>query len=145
MFLVLFRLTLQVTDVFLCPIRKTRSVLRAQKNVVEQKPTKGAARLGFCGTRAAEQAVSCYRLLSDVGFLQFLNNIFFICADFESLHNSTTYLAEYTSISEQAKKYYLFFIAYIISSIYSFRLIFFIKSIAFKPVKYIISKYIRVI
>jgi len=24
--------------------------------VVEQKPTKGVARLGFCGTRAAEQA-----------------------------------------------------------------------------------------
>jgi len=34
-------------------MRKTRSVLRAQKTVVEQKPTKGAARLGFCGTRAA--------------------------------------------------------------------------------------------
>jgi len=33
-----------------------RSILRAQKNVLEQKPTKGVARLGFCGSRAAEQA-----------------------------------------------------------------------------------------
>jgi len=33
-----------------------RSILRAQKNVVEQNATKGEARLAFCGTRAAEQA-----------------------------------------------------------------------------------------
>jgi len=42
-----------------------RSILRAQKNVVEQKPTKGVARLGFCGTRAADRRRSSYRLLSD--------------------------------------------------------------------------------
>jgi len=38
----------------LCPIRrKTAGFPRAQKNVVEQNATKGAARLAFCGTRAA--------------------------------------------------------------------------------------------
>jgi hypothetical protein len=40
-----------------------RSIKKKKKNVVEQKPTKGEARLGFCGTRSAEQALSIYRLL----------------------------------------------------------------------------------
>jgi hypothetical protein len=44
-----------------------RSIYSNRKNVVEQKATKGEARLGFCGTRSAEQALSIYRLLDDVG------------------------------------------------------------------------------
>jgi hypothetical protein len=46
--------------------------LQGRKNVVEQKPAKGETRLGFCGTRSAEQALSIYRLLC-AGFA-FLNN-----------------------------------------------------------------------
>jgi len=42
-----------------------RSILRAQKNVVEENCTKGEARLQFSGTRAAERRRSCYRLLGD--------------------------------------------------------------------------------
>ena len=51
-----FRITFKVTDVFLCPIRKMRSILRAQKNVLEQNIAEGVARTMFCGSRAAEQA-----------------------------------------------------------------------------------------
>jgi hypothetical protein len=46
-----------------------RSIYSNRKNVVEQKPTKGEARLGFCGTRSAEQALSIYRLLCAVFLL----------------------------------------------------------------------------
>jgi hypothetical protein len=37
-----------VTDGFLCPIRKMRSILRAQKNVAETKRTKGFSPTAFC-------------------------------------------------------------------------------------------------
>jgi len=33
-----------------------RSILRAQKNVLEQNIAEGVARTRFCGSRAAEQA-----------------------------------------------------------------------------------------
>jgi len=39
---------------------KCEAFLRAQKNVVEQNRTKGEARLWFCGTQTAEQAVCAY-------------------------------------------------------------------------------------
>jgi hypothetical protein len=51
---------------FLQPEQAKPKVLQGCKNVVEQKPTKGEARLGFCVTRSAEQALSIYRLLNDV-------------------------------------------------------------------------------
>ena len=35
-----------VYDVFLCPIKETRRVSRAQKNVAEQNTTKGASPAG---------------------------------------------------------------------------------------------------
>ena len=34
------RITFKIDDVFLCPIRKMRSILLAQKNVVEEIATK---------------------------------------------------------------------------------------------------------
>jgi len=59
------RITLQVTDVFLCLIRKTRSVLRAQKNVLEQKPTKALAPTGFLWKPSRPNGRrSSYRMLS---------------------------------------------------------------------------------
>jgi hypothetical protein len=52
-----------VTDVFLRPKRKTRSVLRAQENVAEQNTTKGVSPTGvLCSPsrrKAAKQLQTC--------------------------------------------------------------------------------------
>jgi hypothetical protein len=45
-----------------------------------KNPQRATARLGFCGTRSAEQALSIYRLLS-AGFL-FLYNFFYFFMNF---------------------------------------------------------------
>jgi hypothetical protein len=50
-----------ICDVFLRAIKEMRSISSTQKNVVEQNSTKGViARLLFCGTQTAEQAVCAY-------------------------------------------------------------------------------------
>jgi len=51
-----------------------RSILRAQKNEVEENCTKGIARLQFSGTRAAERRRSSYRLLSAGSAFQLISN-----------------------------------------------------------------------
>ena len=62
-------ITLQVSDVFLRPIRKTRSVLRAQKTVVEQNTAEGVSPNDVLrNPNRQNRAVSSYRLLGEVFF-----------------------------------------------------------------------------
>ena len=69
-----FHITFKVHDVFLCPIRKMRSILRAQKNVAEKNTTKGvpapSARPAgvFRSPHCPNRAMCVYRLLGEVIF-----------------------------------------------------------------------------
>jgi hypothetical protein len=49
-----------VYDVFGVAIKERRSSFSNPKNVAEQNTTKGVARLGFCGARAAFRRRSVY-------------------------------------------------------------------------------------
>jgi len=70
------RLTFQVTDGFLRPIRKTRSVLRAQKTVVEQNTAEGVSPNGVLrNPNRPIRAVSSYRMLCGVNACPLLIHI----------------------------------------------------------------------
>jgi hypothetical protein len=60
-------------------IREENEVFQQPQKCGGAKTHKGRSpRLGFCGTRSAEQALSIYRLLCEVGFCfySFVFNIF---------------------------------------------------------------------
>ncbi|MHB9294648.1 hypothetical protein PilKf_00372 [Pillotina sp. SPG140] len=58
------------------PAHKAMRSIAAGQNVAEKNPTKGAARLGFFGARAAEGGEAYTDLLCDVPAFQLIYEIF---------------------------------------------------------------------